>query len=58
MAEPQKKPRLTLTTQIFIGLLLGVGVGFLINRYYAIELGDPHGRGRSRAGSSRSARSS
>jgi proton glutamate symport protein len=36
-----KKTRLTLTTQIFIGLALGVAVGFLINRYYAIELNDP-----------------
>ena len=38
---PAKKPRLTLTTQIFIGLILGVAVGFLVNRYYAIELNDP-----------------
>ena len=41
MTEQKKKPRLTLTAQIFIGLVLGVAVGFLINRYYAIELGDP-----------------
>jgi len=41
MTEQKKKPRLTLTTQIFIGLVLGIGVGILINRYYAIELNDP-----------------
>ena len=42
MAEATpKKRRLTLTHQIFIGLALGVLVGVIINRHYAVTLNDP-----------------
>jgi Na+/H+-dicarboxylate symporter len=41
MAEAAPRRRLTLTHQIFIGLALGVLVGLIINRHYAVTLNDP-----------------
>jgi Na+/H+-dicarboxylate symporter len=41
MAEAAPRRRLTLTHQIFIGLALGVIVGLIINRHYAVTLNDP-----------------